>query len=232
MDKLRLTVVAVVSIWGAGFVQPATSANITIYSDRAVFDAAVGVTTVEDFLSSAHAPITSGVLNEFTDEAGILPGDIQPGVTYSTPVGTGFFFNIDAGGGFTGGFLDSVIQSEGDRRALTVDFVSPVAAFGFDTNDLMGQDLEVVIHFVSGEPFEGTFAVAQSRVLEFFGFQSNLVDIESVVIQGSSTGINQMNYALDNFSFGGMAVPVPPAVFLFGSGLLGLAAISRRNRAG
>src|SRR6058998_3991145 len=61
--------------------------SITTFFDRADFDAAVGNTTVEDFLDGVHFPITSGVLNEFTNEAGIQPGDIQSGVTYSTPVG-------------------------------------------------------------------------------------------------------------------------------------------------
>ena len=41
-----------------------------------------------------------------TDATNFLPGDIAAGVTYSTPVGDSFFFNIDAGGGFVGGFLD------------------------------------------------------------------------------------------------------------------------------
>lgn len=230
MHKLRSLVVAAVGIWMAGAALPVFSANITTYSDRSTFDAAVGATTVEEFLSSSHAPISSGILNEFTDEAGIRPGDIEPGVTYSTPVGSGLFFNIDAGGGFTGGFLDSVLQFEGDKRALTIDFTSPVVAFGFDTNDAMGRDFDITMVFASGTPFADNFSVAQSSTLEFFGFRSNLADIESVVIQGSSIEAGRMNYALDNFSFGGTAVPVPAAVWLFGTGLLGLAAMGARNK--
>ena len=43
--------------------------SITSFYNRAGFDAAVGTTTLEDFLSTAHFPITSGILNEFIGEA-------------------------------------------------------------------------------------------------------------------------------------------------------------------
>ena len=122
----------------------AYGATITSYSSRASFDAAVGPTTLENFTDQAHFPILSGVLNQFTREAGLSPGDIEAGVTYSTPIGTGNFFNIDLGGGFTGGFLDSV-TSEGGDRPLNIAFDSPVAAFGFDTNQSMGDRTRPVL---------------------------------------------------------------------------------------
>lgn len=63
-----------------------------------------------------------------------MPGDILPGVTYSTaPCYTGSAcLNIDGGGGYAGGFLDSLFN---DGRALTIDFDDAQSAFGFDTND-------------------------------------------------------------------------------------------------
>ena len=90
-----LTLVAIVAL------APSASADvITTHTDRATFEAAAGVPlTVEDFTDTAHFPITSGVLNSLTTDAGLQPGDIEEGVTYSTPVGQGNFFNIDAGGG-------------------------------------------------------------------------------------------------------------------------------------
>lgn len=39
---------------------------------------------------------------------GIAPGDIVAGVTFSTPIGAGNFFNIDGGGAFAGGILDRI----------------------------------------------------------------------------------------------------------------------------
>jgi hypothetical protein len=76
-------------------------AAITDYSDRATFMADTGATTVEDFGTTAHFPISTGILNWQTNlpNIGLTPGTILPGVTYSTQIGTGCcFFNIDVGG--------------------------------------------------------------------------------------------------------------------------------------
>jgi len=180
--------------------------TITQYTDRAIFDEAVGSTTLEDFLPDAHFPITSGILNDQTNEAGIVPGDIQSGVTYSTPIGTGNFFNIDAGGGYAGGMLDRVSGFED----LTIDFVDDVAAFGFDTNSLMGSQFTYVINFADGSSDTGTLPVVGTTAMQFFGFQSSATDIEWLTIRGNS---NSFAFILDNFAFGGGIAPPPaPAV--------------------
>jgi len=174
---------------------------LNIFFDRTAFDAAVGSTTLEDFTDTFHFPISTGILNSNTNLPAInlFPGDIQPGVTYSMPIGTGFFFNIDLAPGFVDGFLDGVKEPE--FEPVTIKFDNPVAAFGFDTNDLMGQSFDITIQFTSGPDFVGNFPVTQNRSLEFFGFQSELSDIETVIIQ--SDGLSQLDYAFDNFAFGG-----------------------------
>jgi hypothetical protein len=104
---------------------------------------------VEDFTSTSHFPIPPGFLNSFTDlpAIGLYPGDILPGVTYSTNVDSNSSssneFNIDGGGGgFAGGFLDSL--NLGSSRPLTVTSVSPVQGFGFDTNGALGGTTQIV----------------------------------------------------------------------------------------
>ncbi len=127
-----------------GLAMAAQADTITEYFDQDSFDAAVaGPLTVEDFTPTSHFPISTGVLNTLTDlpAIGIYPGDILPGVTYSTNVdskGASFNeFNIDGGGsGFSGGFLDSLNLLS--NRSLTASFDSPVEAFGFDTNGAVG----------------------------------------------------------------------------------------------
>src|SRR5450759_1202603 len=95
--KISLSVAAFV----AGTSMSAVAhASIIVFSDRTSFTTATGATTVEDFGTVVVIPISSGILNSATDPT------ILPGVTYSTPVRTGLFFNIDAGGGYTGGLLD------------------------------------------------------------------------------------------------------------------------------
>ena len=222
-------VLAIVCTLAMQFISaPAFASNITVYADRVSFDAAVGSTTTENFLDTSHLLISSGILNQFTNEAGINPGDIQPGVTYSTPIGTGLFFNIDAGpgSGYTGGFLDGI--RSGDPSPLTITFDTPVSAFGFDTNIRMGTDFDLTINFTQGADFDADFVVMNSSDMEFFGFQSDFSDITSVVIQGY--GDVSLNFALDNFSFGGTAVPVPAALWLFGSGLISLFGMARTKR--
>ncbi len=177
---------------------------VNIFDDRTAFDAAVGSTTLEDFTDTFHFPISTGILNSATNlvvtfGSPILPGDIQPGVTYSMPIGTGQFFNIDAFGGFVGGFLDGIKNPEFDP--VTIAFDNPVAAFGFDMNQLMGGSFDITIQFTSGPDFVANIPVTQSLSLEFVGFQSEQIDIETVIIQGDGTG--GFDYAFDNFAFGG-----------------------------
>jgi len=220
-------------IFSVAFAGTTNATPITTFSNRLNFDATVGLTTTETFLPGSHFPISSGILNQFTNEAGINPGDIQAGATYSTPVldGVGNFFNIDSAAPYSGGFLDSI--SSTPSRALTVTFDSAVASFGFDTNYLMGSTFDITIFFASGDSLSlspNIISTAANRQLEFFGFQSGLSDITSTVIQGEGAS-NGTHFALDNFSFGGepSAIPEPATLTLFGLGLLGLGVARRRG---
>ena len=201
----------------------AESASITSFSERNNFNTAVGATPliVEDFTESSHYPISTGILNSQTNldtlEEPIRPGDIEPGATYSTPVGTGSFFNIIASpeipgiGGFTGGFLNSFSSSTDPDRTLTVDFDNNVSAFGFDTNSFMGDSFNLTINFASRGSFVGNFLVNNSaRDLQFFGFQSDATDIQSINIDGiiaNDIGNSSYAFAVDNFTY--TAVPEP-----------------------
>lgn len=207
----------------------AEAGTVTTYSDITTFDAAHGPVTVEDFTANAHFPLTSGVLNSATTDAGLTAGEIEAGVTYSTTVGTGNFFNIDAGGGFVGGFLDS-LSSTGER-VLSIVFDGAVSGFGFVTNGLM-PTFEVTIDFLSGPSYTGAFSISGSG-LEFFGFGSSAQDIKSVTIDGTAS--NNFNFALDDFRFGetvtSPAVPLPAGlpIALTAFATLGFAARRRKG---
>ncbi len=201
------------AVLGGMTVVPAAADVITQFNDRTTFENAVGVPlTVEDFTPQHHFPISSGVLNSETEDngatnGGIHPGDIQPGVTYSSPIGSGNFFNIDQGGGYPdGGFLDGFNPSD---RDVTITFHQDdpnapraVSAFGFDMGSLGMTDTDVRISFSSGP--DQVFNVVYPAQLEFFGFQSDAVDITSVVISnnGGSFGFDFDNFAFDTISDG------------------------------
>jgi hypothetical protein len=205
---------------------PATRADtITEYFDQASFGAAVaGPLTVEDFTSTSHFPIPSGVLNTFTDlpDIGIYPGDILAGVTYSTNVDSNSVssneFNIDGGGsGFSGGFLDSL--NLGSNRPLTVTFDSPVEAFGFDTNGALGGTSQI-IQFGSTLL---TLSLPDSDTEFFFGFVSSSMDISNVTLTSNGTSDGDVyGFAVDNFSFSAEAVSTAPEAGTFVLLLAGL----------
>lgn len=211
------------------FVAPAWSATVSVNTDRASFEASLGgPLTVEDFTDSYHFPISTGVLNTYTDlvvSSGtpITPGMIKAGVTYSVelPMPT-YGFNIDAGANFVGGFLDTVAGN----GPLTVTFDNPVAAFGFDTN-AFAPNVHVVVHFSDGssDTFDG---FAPTYDMHFFG----LTGVGSLITHAEiGTTLNgSVNFAIDNFTFVANPVPEPGTYALMALGLVALGAVARRRK--
>ncbi|MCE2946153.1 MAG: hypothetical protein ACK515_14175 [bacterium] len=216
--------------------RPVLAGSVATFSDRAAFEGALGgARTVDDFGTTESYGISTGTLNATTSSAvafgaPIVPGRVRPGVTYSTPVDTGLFFNLDVGGGFSGAFLD------GMPGTLTATFDSPVRGFGFETRRVMGTELEVIINFTSGTPYIGLFAIPGAASNDFFGFLSSARDIASMTL--FSTNGMRLSFAVDNFTFGtgldggSAVVPLPAPALLLGVGLLALGAAARRRRPG
>ena len=221
-----LSALAVATLTGVCLFSTAASASITVFTDRTAFETATGAITVEDFTSQPHIPITSGILNSSTNEAGIVPGTILPGVTYSTPVGTGDFFNIDTGGGFDGGFLDTITGP----RGLTITFDAAQNGFGFDTNSLMG-DFTVVINGVDVE----NFSAVSSDTPTFFGFESSARNILTATIAGTN-GVDSgtFGFAIDNFTYNGTlgSIPEPSTYAMLLLGFVGLGFAGYRKARG
>lgn len=234
-----------VHVWGAAAVVISTltsveaRAAIIDYSDRATFEAATGATTVEDFTTSYHYPITTGILNSSTNlvvanGTPITPGMILPGVTYSTSIGSGNFFNIDLGGGiFQGGFLDSF----GKSQVLTITFDHAQSGFGFDSYDLAGN---FVVDIYSGSTLLASQSIttnASQNYLTFYGFGSSSQNITSATItgddDGGDTGGIPVAFALDDFTYNSsVSAPGPtPGTGLLTFGFLALVGLAKKVRA-
>lgn len=208
----------------------AFAGTITTYSDRTTFNGAVGSPlTIEDFGPTFAFPISTGVLNSQTDlvtvDGGpILPGDIEAGVTYSTAIGTGNFFNIDFGAQYEGGFLDGIANGP-----LYIDFteVDPmtsrsVSAFGFDMGSIGGStSVQLTISFEDDDN-QIIDLDYNTGATEFFGFVSSASDITSVSMLRDGT---TFSFDMDNFTFN--TVPSPSALSLVG--MCGLIATRRRR---
>ena len=207
---------------------------ITTYTDLPTFTTAIGAVpvTVETFTASFHFPISTGVLNSATNlpAIGIVPGTIQPGVTYSTAIGTGNFFNIDGAGGFASPYLDTVTSV----GPLTITFNGTASAFGFDTNTLMGSAFDIVINFTNATAYTNTIPLTSSSPT-FYGFQSTSSNISSIVLVNNGVA-RSISFAIDNFRFTNSnvsAIPEPGTVTLLGGGFIGLLLLHRRRlRAG
>lgn len=216
----------------------AQAGTITQYTDVNSFDTAIsGAVSVEDFTNSVHYPIPGGTLNSatnvtVTNGSPITPGMILPGVTYSTPAGTGYYFNIDGGLYFTGGFLDRTSGGSNNNAnvALTTTFDQSVNGFGFLTSPLMGTELNVTINFTLGSPAVfSNLSIPANDSTSFFGFVSNATDITSATIYGNSP---DRPFTIDNFTYPeyNAAVPEPASIVMMGLAVLAGVGTMWRNR--
>jgi len=193
------------------------ASTITEYKSTSGFDAAIGVPlNVETFGTSTSYPITGGTvksLSRVTPANGvpITPGMIRPAVTYSTPAGTGNYFNIDEGLYFSGGLLDRTNGGSNDNSnvALTTAFDQNVNGFGFLARPLMGTAMWVDIHRASGQDQAFSNLTIPNSGTSFFGFVSTTADITSATIYGNSTSRPS---AIDRFTYPAEAVPEPSAL--------------------
>jgi hypothetical protein len=217
-----LTVTAV----AATLVSGARAGTIT-ETDLATLTTALGsAASVDTFGPDFAFPIATGVLdsttNMVTSQGGpILPGLIAAGVTYSTPIASGNFFNIDFGGQYSGGFLDGL--APGGR--LTISFATAQSAFGFLADpSTTGSSVNVKLTFTDTTSYSVTESIG---ALQGFGFMSSAADIASVEIYGNNT--TPYAFAVDDVTFGTIDTPEPASMVLLGAGLAGLG-LARRRR--
>jgi len=199
---------------------PLSATVIETFTDRELFDTTVGPTLGEDFntftedtpfhttpvdvgpftLSMTGDPLTDGSRNEID----ALPLEES-------------IFNVD------GTTVAQALTTEGTTFLIT--FEVPITAFGADFAAL-NEDVDRTQIIVDGTDIL-TLPVTAGNTVGFFGFQTDtpFTTIEFV----TSSIIRELDgYSLDNVAFS--PIPIPGALWLFGSGLLGLIALSRGKK--
>lgn len=201
MKIFKLTAVTL----ALGMASPSNAALVA-YTDRALFESALASFTVDSFDGIAQNSNPSYVRNDFT---------------FSTASGAGSFGCINhAGCGDNSvlGFDSAYLWNYGTRYASgnVFTFNAPVYGLGFDYTAPTGYpEATPTIEGVTATLNTGFFGVISDVALSSFTLEQN-VDF----------------MLTDNITYGRQlsAVPVPAAVWLFGSGIAGLAAFARRRK--
>ena len=216
MEKQAMWLVGAAAV---GVVASSASASITMFMDRASWEAAVGgapivnedLNGVSPFVFADGQTLDTGVLQIRRDGSpnaadGAL--EIEPGANFGNIDGTTF---LSGETGVTPHERVDIGFSGNAVFAFGADFTSPFSGDGIGVQ--VGSDV-FLLDFIPG------FSTG------FFGFVSSSATFSSVAIvgNGDSDAVFQELWSADNFAY---AIPSPGAVGLLG--LAGVAAVRRRR---
>ncbi len=236
----KSTTLLVAALLGLGVTANAVAVTVyTTYTDRALFEAALATSTTEDFESYATIgkpdpllPSEYGRSNLTLDEFSLAATPNAIKITDDDPYGS---HNTTVGGAK---FL--YLDTDSSKKASETDFLlnDPVTAFGFDYTGVFepGTAFTVTIGSDIFNPdlnnpeadalFWGVIGTASFNTVTL----STFTDINVVALSISDiNGFGDSGYGVDDVTFGS-AIPLPPAIWLFGSGLLALAGSGLKRR--
>ena len=205
---------------------------ITVFTDRALFEAALISSTTEDFESYATVGTPDPLLNipdGLTDldldyfSLSATPRAIKiwnaaHSGSHNTTIGGTQFLYLDT---------DNLGLANGNTVGSTTVFslYDPADAFGFDYTGVFepGTDFTVTIG-----SYSFSLALNNPEDVPLFWGVIGLGNFSDITLQTSLDS----GYGVDQAIFGS-AVPLPPALWLFGSGMMALAggAVTRKPRA-
>jgi hypothetical protein len=114
---------------------------------------------------------------------------------------------------------------------MVISFTTPVNGIGAWTNDhpTFGPDGGEIIAYDSDGLEIGRVAFGQSPATEG-GFSGLISDQAIALAEITCTFNNDFKCGVYDIQFGTSIIPIPPAFWLFGSGLIGLLAVTRRKK--
>ena len=202
---------------------------VAIYTDRTLFEAALASSSVEDFESESSfgnpdaSPLFPDGLTDWTGtdfSLNATPQAIKI-LDYDYPVSSPEVVNTTSGGA-NYLYLDTDKGLVGSETVFSL--YNPADAFGFNYTGVFEPDTTFTVQ-IGSDTFNPVLNNPEASPL-FWG----------VLGLGSFTDITlttstDSGYGVDDVIFGS-AVPLPPAIWLFGSGLLALAgsATKRKSR--
>lgn len=209
---------------------------------RSQLDGLLGANQIfEDFekpLLTSQTRYSGGSYDASVNFAGLGTGLIVNGVTIQrntvdVPVGAAGYRGIDWNpSGYFGATSQRISGAGGGGGASTRNdfqfiFTTSVTAFGLDMTAYDGfAAAGLVSVYDTADNLLATLAVDGTSAGTFFGWE-NAAGIGKVFFHDNPNG----NYIqFDNLGFGVAAVPVPGAVWLFGSALAGLLGFGRRKQ--
>jgi hypothetical protein len=210
--KNKLVTGLVVGLFLVGMSGVASAASIIFYTDKNVFNSAVATTLVEDFESvtpkdTSLAAFTHNGIS-YTGFAGVP----FPNVWVASPG----YNEFGAGVGTT---TTSILTANGDED-FTASFVMPVKAVGFDTYYNGLGPVTVEVYGASGllDTFNVSPGIPTPNDKEYLGILS--IGEPITAFRWTSTLGGQLDTGIDNVAVN--FAPIPGAVWLLGSGLVGL----------
>ena len=206
------------------------SANAALIADRGSLDLLLGGNGITENFESFSVPVGSAIgaapiLDSSTGTGGyVVDGIVVTNIT-SNRLSDSLQWN---GTDYFGQTSQNIVSAGG---TLNINFNNSITAFGLDLGVFSGypDTASITVYGADGITVIASISNislgSSGGIDTFIGFYG-VGPIGAVNISGS-----QWSPLVDNVSFGNVVIPIPAAVWLFSSGLIGLIGIARRKKA-